>query len=49
MADNLTTTAKRIATQAHAGQTDKAGHPYSDHPSRVAARLIGDEEAEAAA
>jgi (p)ppGpp synthase/HD superfamily hydrolase len=49
MAENLTTTAQRIATQAHAGQTDKAGQPYIGHPGRVAASLTGDEQAEAAA
>jgi (p)ppGpp synthase/HD superfamily hydrolase len=49
MAENLATTAQRIATQAHVGQTDKAGRPYIGHPSRVAARLAGDEQAEAAA
>ena len=31
--------AKRLATQMHAGQTDKAGLPYITHPERVAARL----------
>jgi len=49
MAESLATTAQRIATQAHAGQTDKAGRPYIGHPGRLAARLTGDEEAEAAA
>ena len=33
------TTARAIATQAHAGATDKAGRPYIEHPERVAARL----------
>lgn len=49
MAEDLTTTAQRMATQAHAGQTDKAGQPYIGHPGRVAARLTGDEHAVAAA
>lgn len=31
--------ARTLATQAHAGQTDKAGLPYITHPERVAARL----------
>ena len=31
--------AKALATQAHEGQTDKAGLPYITHPERVAARL----------
>jgi (p)ppGpp synthase/HD superfamily hydrolase len=33
-----------IATRAHAGQRDKAGEPYIEHPKRVAARLERDEE-----
>ena len=49
MADSLTTTARRIATEAHLGQMDKAGQPYIGHPERVAARLSGDELAEVAA
>jgi (p)ppGpp synthase/HD superfamily hydrolase len=28
-----------VATKAHAGQTDKAGMPYMDHPRRVAEQL----------
>jgi len=31
--------AKALATQMHAGQTDKAGLPYITHPMRVARRL----------
>jgi (p)ppGpp synthase/HD superfamily hydrolase len=33
------TAARALATQAHSGQTDKAGQPYIEHPERVAARL----------
>lgn len=33
------TTARAIATEAHAGVNDKAGRPYIEHPERVAARL----------
>lgn len=35
--------AKDLATGAHAGQVDKAGNPYIDHPARVAAALADDE------
>ena len=31
--------ADQVATTAHAGQTDKAGRPYLDHPRRVASRV----------
>lgn len=31
--------ARALAETAHAGQTDRAGKPYIDHPARVAARL----------
>jgi len=31
--------ARSIAIHAHAGQTDKAGMPYVDHPRRVAAAV----------
>jgi (p)ppGpp synthase/HD superfamily hydrolase len=37
--DDLVDAALRIAARAHAGQTDKAGMPYIDHPKRVPARL----------
>ncbi|MQA84790.1 MAG: HD domain-containing protein [Streptosporangiales bacterium] len=37
-----------VARRAHAGQTDKAGRPYIEHPLRVMARLAGDEERMAA-
>ena len=32
--------ARQIATAAHAGQVDKAGRPYIDHPRRVACRVV---------
>ncbi|MGB3187522.1 MAG: HD domain-containing protein [Ornithinimicrobium sp.] len=38
--------ARQIATQAHREQVDKAGVPYITHPTRVAARLHGDDAAE---
>src|SRR5690348_12828064 len=37
------TRAIEIATDAHAGQTDKAGSPYIDHPMRVMAAVEGEE------
>jgi (p)ppGpp synthase/HD superfamily hydrolase len=37
-----------LARQAHVGQTDKAGHPYIDHPLRVMHRLHGEHEQMAA-
>lgn len=33
----LTIPARVLATSAHAGQVDKAGRPYIEHPARVAA------------
>ncbi|WP_164281304.1 phosphohydrolase [Stenotrophomonas indicatrix] len=41
--------ARTLAMEAHAGQVDKAGHPYIGHVGRVAAAVRGDEEAEAVA
>ena len=35
--------AAEIAKEAHAGQVDKAGEPYINHPWRVASKLSGDE------
>lgn len=34
--------AKSIAEKAHAGQFDKAGKPYIEHPAHVAAQVQGD-------
>lgn len=48
----LVALACQIATLAHDGQVDKAGHPYLSHPARVAARVAesgGDERAVAVA
>lgn len=39
MSDDLTAVARRIATDAHAGQVDKLGQPYIGHVSRVAGRV----------
>ena len=36
--------AKSIAYIAHAGQKDKAGNPYIDHPRTVASKMDTDEE-----
>ncbi|WP_313248560.1 phosphohydrolase [Stenotrophomonas indicatrix] len=43
------TRARTLALEAHAGQVDKAGHPYIGHVGRVAAAVRGDDEAEAVA
>jgi hypothetical protein len=37
-----------LARRAHAGQTDKAGRPYIEHPLRVMDRLHGEHEQMAA-
>ena len=42
-------TAKAIAHRKHADQTDKAGHPYIGHVSRVAARVSDDPDTETVA
>ncbi len=41
--------ARMLALEAHAGQVDKAGHPYIGHVGRVAAAVRGDDEAEVVA
>lgn len=46
---DLVERAKELAHRAHAGQVDKAGRPYIEHVERVAARVAGDDEAEAVA
>ncbi|MCL1907502.1 MAG: HD domain-containing protein [Propionibacteriaceae bacterium] len=39
MNESLVEVARRLATQAHGEQKDRAGRPYIDHPRRVAGRL----------
>jgi (p)ppGpp synthase/HD superfamily hydrolase len=46
--EDLVTRAAAVAAAAHAGQLDRAGEPYLDHPRRVAASLSGDPLAQAA-
>jgi len=41
--------ARTLATEAHTGQTDKAGQPYICHVARVAAAVRGDDDAEVVA
>lgn len=41
--------ARALASEAHAGQRDKAGHPYIEHVARVAAAIRDDDMAKAAA
>lgn len=41
--------ARALATDAHAGQFDKAGQAYIGHVARVAARVSGDADAEVVA
>ncbi|QGL80969.1 HD domain-containing protein [Stenotrophomonas maltophilia] len=41
--------ARTLATEAHAGQIDKAGQPYIGHVARVAAAVRGDDAAEVVA
>ncbi|MEX0877380.1 MAG: HD domain-containing protein [Candidatus Spechtbacterales bacterium] len=38
----LISKAVEIAARAHAGQTDKAGNPYIEHPLRVMLKVKGD-------
>ena len=42
--DDLVALAEQFATIWHAGQTDKLGDPYIEHPRRVAARLTTPEQ-----
>ena len=44
-ADATVIAAAELAFVAHAGQTDKAGAPYFEHPRRVALKLEGDSQA----
>lgn len=49
MGSGLVDVAMAWARAAHEGQADKAGQPYIGHPARVAARVAGDEPAQAVA
>lgn len=49
MVGHLGEQAEHIAREAHVDQVDKAGHPYIEHPERVAARVKGDDVLEAIA
>jgi (p)ppGpp synthase/HD superfamily hydrolase len=44
MAKDLVRLAHEVATRAHAGQVDKVGRPYIEHPTAVAVRLTTDDE-----
>jgi len=41
--------ALQIATQAHFGQVDKLGNNYITHPTRIAAKFIGDTDLQSVA
>lgn len=47
--NDLVERAKALACRAHAGQVDKAGRPYIEHVTRVAAAVSDDPEAEVVA
>lgn len=49
MKGQLAGLAERLAREAHSDQVDKTGHPYIEHPQRIAARVAGDEVLEAIA
>ncbi|PZE33341.1 HD domain-containing protein [Curtobacterium sp. MCPF17_031] len=44
MTTDLVRLAHEVATRAHAGQVDKVGRPYIEHPTAVAERLTTDDE-----
>jgi (p)ppGpp synthase/HD superfamily hydrolase len=44
MENDLLRKAEEIAVAAHAGQSDKTGHPFSDHLRRVAEKVGGREQ-----
>lgn len=44
MTTDLVRLAHSVATRAHAGQVDKVGRPYIEHPTAVAERLTTDDE-----
>jgi hypothetical protein len=44
MTKDLVRLAHEVATRAHAGQVDKVGRPYIEHPTAVAVRLTTDDE-----
>lgn len=47
--NDIVSRAKALAIRAHAGQVDKAGRPYIEHVTRVAAAVSDDPVAEAVA